>query len=122
MQPTGREQAPRENPMAQTSTIHVTRTGGVCGGRPRIAGHRIRVIDVVLRHERLGQSTDEIPNEFPGIGLADVYGALAYYYDHRAEMDADLSRDEERLEQYRRLFPSRLREKMDGADNPVLPG
>lgn len=107
--------------MAQTSTVHITRTPSVCGGKPCIAGHRVRVIDVVLRHERLGQSADEIVNEFPGISLADVYAALAYYYDHRDEMEAELSRDEERLEQYRRLFPSRLREKMDGADDPVLP-
>jgi uncharacterized protein (DUF433 family) len=69
---------------------HIEVTPDVCGGKPRIAGHRIRVHDIVLSHQRAGMSPDEIVSAFPTITLADVYAALAYYHDHRAEIDADI--------------------------------
>ena len=56
------------------------------GGKPRIAGHRITVQDVVIWHEWLGRSADEISAEY-GLDLVDVYAALANYYDHQPEMD-----------------------------------
>jgi len=58
----------------------------VCGGRARIAGHRIRVQDIVLWTEQ-GRSPDQIVAEFPRLSLADVYAALAYCHDHRDEID-----------------------------------
>ena len=36
--------------MATTPIEHIEMTPGVCGGRPRIAGHRIRVQDIVIWH------------------------------------------------------------------------
>jgi uncharacterized protein (DUF433 family) len=68
---------------------HIVKTPESCGGKARIAGHRIRVQDVVRWHEE-GRSADEIVGEFPQISLADVHAALAYYFDHRAEIDADI--------------------------------
>jgi hypothetical protein len=41
-----------ENAIAQ----HITKTPGVCGGRACIAGHRIRVQDIVVLHEMHGMS------------------------------------------------------------------
>jgi len=65
---------------------HIDATPGICGGRPRIAGHRIRVMDVVVLHEQLGLSPDEIVSTYPSLTLADVHAALAYYFDHRDEI------------------------------------
>jgi uncharacterized protein (DUF433 family) len=59
---------------------HIEITPGVCGGKPRIAGHRIRVQDVVVWHEQMGMSPDEIVSRYPTITLADVYAALTYWY------------------------------------------
>ncbi len=56
------------------------------GGKPRVAGHRITVQDIVIWHERLGRSADEIATEYD-LSLADVYAALAYYFDHREQID-----------------------------------
>jgi uncharacterized protein (DUF433 family) len=42
------------------SVEHIVATPGVCGGKPRIAGHRIRVQDIALWHERVGYSVAEI--------------------------------------------------------------
>jgi uncharacterized protein (DUF433 family) len=68
---------------------HIEATPGTCGGKPRIAGHRVRVQDIVLWSEH-GQSPEEITRHIPSITLADVHAALAYYYDHQEQIDADL--------------------------------
>src|SRR4051812_48484767 len=77
---------------------HVVLTPGVCAGKPRIAGHRIKVAQVAVWHEHMGLSPAQIVAEHPGLTLADVYAALAYYHDHRAEIDADLQEGEEAYE------------------------
>ena len=86
-------------------TSHIESTPGTCGGKPRIAGHRIRVQDVVMWHEAHGLSPDEIVNHYPGITLADVYAALAYYHDHRDEIRGDMEQDCVRVETFRRDCP-----------------
>ena len=73
---------------------HVEVTPGVCGGRARIAGHRIRVQDIVLWTEQ-GRSPDQIVADFPQLSLADVYAALAYYHDHREEIDRQIREDDQ---------------------------
>jgi uncharacterized protein (DUF433 family) len=45
---------------------HITRTPGICGGRPRIDGHRIRVQDIAVEHERRVLSPEEICHQHPG--------------------------------------------------------
>ncbi len=65
---------------------HIQITPGICGGKPRIAGHRIKVSDIVIWHERMGMSPDEIIFHHPTITLADVYASLSYYHDHREEI------------------------------------
>lgn len=65
---------------------HIEITPGICGGKPRIAGHRIKVQDIVIWHERMGMSPDEIIYHHPSITLADVYAALTYYHDHQEEI------------------------------------
>jgi uncharacterized protein (DUF433 family) len=74
---------------------HIVVSPGHCAGKPHIAGHRIKVQHIVIWHERLARSPDEIVAEHPGLTLADVYAALAYYYDHRDEIDADIRSDGE---------------------------
>jgi uncharacterized protein (DUF433 family) len=68
--------------MKATLADHIEVTPGICGGRPCISGHRIRVQDIVAWHESQGQSPDEIVARFPQLSLADVHAALAFYFDH----------------------------------------
>ena len=89
-----------------TQTERITRTPGVCGGKPCIAGHRIRVLDIVWWHERQGWSADEIVDQFPGLTLSDVYAALAYYFDHQDEIEADFQREQEVAARFRGQHPS----------------
>jgi uncharacterized protein (DUF433 family) len=84
----------------------IVRTPGVRGGKPRIAGHRITVSDVAIWHERMGMSPDEIVFEYPTITLSDVHAALAYYYDHRDEVDQEIRESDQFVEQFRAGAPS----------------
>lgn len=96
-----------------TMSGHIEITAGVAGGKPRIAGHRITVHDVVVWHERLGLSADEIASEY-GLSLADVYAALAYYYDHREEIDRAIRADEAFVAELRQRTPSKLKARLGG--------
>ena len=69
---------------------HVVRTPGTCGGRARIEGTRIAVWLVVSSVLRGGTTPEEFIEAYPHVTLAQVYGALSYYYDHRTTVDADL--------------------------------
>ena len=61
----------------KTLDERIVKTSGVCGGKPRIDGHRITVQNIVIWHDRLGLSADEISSEYD-LELADIYTALAY--------------------------------------------
>ena len=89
---------------------HIEITPGVAGGKPRIAGHRITVQNVAIWHERMGWSVDQIAAEY-NLRLSDVYTALAYYFDHREEIEACIRFDEAFVEEQRKKTPSLLQEK-----------
>lgn len=72
---------------------HLEITPGVAGGKPRITGRRITVQNIAVWHEHMGKGADEICAEYD-LRLADVYAALAYYFDHRAEIDRSIQEDE----------------------------
>jgi uncharacterized protein (DUF433 family) len=86
-------------------------TPDVRGGKPRLAGTRIAVADIVLMHLRLGQSLEEIAGKYD-LPLAAIHAAMAYYYDHRAEIDKNIEEDQAFAEAFRRDNPSPLQEKL----------
>jgi len=83
----------------------------VCGGKACIAGHRVRVLDVVMWHEHHGMSPDEIVSQVPTITLADVHAALAYYFDHMEEIQEEMRQERARAEEFRRGNPSLIETK-----------
>ena len=96
---------------ARTLDEHIEVTLGVAGVKPCIAGRRITVRDIVIWHERMGRSADEISAEHD-LSLADVYAALAYYFDHRAEIDESIREGEAFAEALRERTPSKLSRKL----------
>ncbi|MBN1284660.1 MAG: DUF433 domain-containing protein [Anaerolineae bacterium] len=58
-------------------------------GRPVIAGTGITVSNIVIFYEKWEMSPQEITKQL-GVSLADVHAALAYYYSHKAEIDAEI--------------------------------
>lgn len=91
---------------------HIEITAGTRGGKPRIAGTRITVGDIVLMHRRLGRALEEIAGTYD-LPLAAVYEAMAYYYDHKEEVDHNLDEEEGLAEAFKKNNPSRLREKLE---------
>jgi uncharacterized protein (DUF433 family) len=91
---------------------HIEISPGVVGGKPRIAGHRITVQNIVIWHEHMGQSPDEISAEYD-LSLADAHAALAYYFDHREEIEQSIKEDAAFVEALRQQMPSPLQEKLN---------
>ena len=95
----------------KTFAEHIEATPGIAGGKPRIAGHRITVQNIVIWHELMGIGADEIATEYE-LTLGEVYAALAYYHDHRKEIDDSIRADQAFMEELRSHTPSRLRQKL----------
>lgn len=98
-------------------------TPGTCWGKPRIAGTRIKVEQIAISYERMGMSPDEIVSNWPHLTLSDVHAALAYYYDHRKQIDDDIREGEEFVNKLRAGATSVLEEVRQGhaQDDSVPP-
>lgn len=97
------------------ATQHIEITPGVCGGKPRVAGTRIRVQDIVVWHEVNGESPDEIVASCPSLGMADVHAALTYYYEHIDEINHQIAESEALVEAVREKANAR-EESTENAD------
>ena len=78
--------------MAVLAQTHIVATSDTMSGAPRIAGHRIRVQDIVFWHLKQGLTIDEVGRDY-GLTPAQVHSALAYYYDHSDEIEDALEAD-----------------------------
>jgi uncharacterized protein (DUF433 family) len=111
--------------MENVISQHIQQSPTVCGGKPRIAGTRVRVQDVVVWHDHWGLCPEEIVAEFPHLTLSDVYAALAYYHDHPDEIYRLLQEEEafaDRLEAQQPSLLKRIREQPSGQDDSVSSG
>ena len=96
---------------AKTEYSHIIRTPGIVGGEPRIDGHRVRVRDIVAARDSGGLTPEEIAaNVYPGLTLAQVYSALAYYEDHRDEIDQVMRNEAQFVEQFLNDHPQLARD------------
>jgi uncharacterized protein (DUF433 family) len=77
---------------AGVAYAYIIRVPGVRGGHPVVSGTRIGVHDVVGLLQN-GETVDTIVNRcFPDLSRAQVYECLAYYEDHRGEIDLLVAR------------------------------
>jgi uncharacterized protein (DUF433 family) len=83
----------------------------VRNGRPHILGTSIEVAALAIAKIVHGQTPEEIASDYK-LTLSQVYAALAYYYDHKTEIDASL--DE------RRELAQHLKEQMIGSQHKPL--
>ncbi len=77
-----------------TPARKIVRKAGDCGGVPLLEGTRVRVSDIVVQHEHFGRSPEEITEQFPSLSVADIYGALTYYYEHPEEIRREIAERE----------------------------
>ncbi len=76
--------------MAMVSMEHIDVDGN---GIARIAGKRTKVIQIVMDKMANGWSPEDIQAQYPHLSLAQIHAAFAYYYDHKAELDAQIEQD-----------------------------
>ena len=90
---------------------HVEITPDVRNGRPHIVGTRLTVAESATMHLRMGLPLEEIAGRYD-VDLASLYAAMAYYYDHRTEIDDGIAADEAFAEAFRRDNPSLLKSRL----------
>jgi uncharacterized protein (DUF433 family) len=91
----------------------ITTDPKVRSGRPCLAGTTVEVSAIAIATIVHGQSSEEIAADY-NLSLSQVYAALSYYYDHKAEIDATI--------QKRRRLAQLMKEKRVGSRHPSLPG
>ena len=81
-------------------------------GRGWIDDTNTKVIEVVL--DRLGgMSPEQIREGYPYLSLAQIHAALSFYYDHQAEYDREIARQENEFEVLRKASQdSPIRQKL----------
>jgi uncharacterized protein (DUF433 family) len=105
--------------MRKTPAPHIEVSPDIAGGKPCLAGTRIRIQDIVAWTE-LGRSPDDISNMYPHVTLADVHAALAYYHDNRAEIDRQMREDDEFVDRFKAEYLTGS--GRDADDNPLPSG
>ncbi len=91
------------------STIHSIDTiisdPNVRGGQPIILGTNVRVSDVITSHIYRSLSPEELAVNFK-LDMGQVYAALAYYYQHKTGIDAQMRHDDEKAQRLLNQFDS----------------
>jgi uncharacterized protein (DUF433 family) len=70
-------------------------------GVPWISGANTKVVEVVLDKMAHGSSPEEMHVQYPHLSLSQIHAALSYYYEHQAELDADIERRDREVEELR---------------------
>lgn len=68
-------------------------------GRAWIDQTNVKVIEVVLDKLAHGSSPEEMQFQYPHLSLSQIHAALAFYYDHQAELDVQIEESARRYEQ-----------------------
>jgi uncharacterized protein (DUF433 family) len=96
---------------------HIEKRPGRSGEeRAYVSGTRVRVQDIASEHELHGLTPEQIAREHPQLSLAHVYAALAYYFDHREEIQRQMKQDEEFADSLEAAFRRRQRGNRDDGD------
>jgi uncharacterized protein (DUF433 family) len=82
---------------------HIVKTEGNPAHLERMP--RIRVSQIVIDYLNHGWSADEICIHYPHLKQAEVHSAMAYYFDHRAEIDAEIDEEQKLIEEWRKNTP-----------------
>jgi uncharacterized protein (DUF433 family) len=72
---------------------------------PVINGTTMKVVELITSHIVYGWSPEELHFQYPHVALSKTYSALAYYWDHKEEIEAEMQRRFELAEQLRQQAP-----------------
>jgi uncharacterized protein (DUF433 family) len=89
-------------PVAETAYEHIILNEDQV---PLIEGTTMKVIELVQEHLAWAWSPEELHLNHPYLTLGQIHSALAYYWDHKEELDQDIERRMGRVEQIRQSLP-----------------
>jgi uncharacterized protein (DUF433 family) len=69
-------------------------------GVARVDETTVKVIEIALDHLAYGWSADAMHEQFPHLSLAQIHAALAYFYDHQAQFEAEIGKLEREITQW----------------------
>jgi uncharacterized protein (DUF433 family) len=78
-------------------------------GGVRVGGSRV-LVELVLRAFQEGATPEAIAQRYPTTTLTDIYGVIAYYLRHRAEMEAYLTTRERQSQEVRERIEAQQRD------------
>ena len=76
-------------------------------GVAKLIGTRSKVRQVVM-DQMNGMSPEQIHKEYPHLSLAQIHAALAYYYDHKEQIDAEIEEGARFADEMRAKHPNRF--------------
>jgi uncharacterized protein (DUF433 family)/predicted nuclease of predicted toxin-antitoxin system len=87
--------------IATPPTIEIERNPRRCSGHPTLAGTRTTVHDIVAYVQLYDGDVQRVSEDFPHLTVEVVEAILAWYREHREEIDTILHR---RREEYQQLL------------------
>ena len=81
---------------------------------PFIAGTNTKVIELVLNSKAYGWSPEELHFQHPHLTMGQIYSALAYYWDHKEELEDDIERRLKKIDQLKQTItpPNKLARRL----------
>ena len=65
----------------------------------------MKVVELVLDHLAYGWSPEELHFQHPYLSMGQIFSALAYYWDHKTEVDEDIERRLQVVDQMQHTTP-----------------
>ncbi len=72
---------------------------------PMIGGTSMKVVELVLDAKAYGWSPEELHFQHPELAMGQIHSALAYYWDHQNEIDRDIERRLQAVDELAEKFP-----------------
>ncbi|MDJ0597965.1 MAG: DUF433 domain-containing protein [Crocosphaera sp.] len=72
---------------------------------PIIEGTTLKVVEIIMAKTAYAWSPEEIHFQHPYLTMSQIYAALAYYWEHKAELDADIQQRENYAETMQKNTP-----------------
>ncbi|MBP0016177.1 MAG: DUF433 domain-containing protein [Cyanobacteria bacterium SBLK] len=68
---------------------------------PAIAGTSMKIVELMTSVKAYGWTPEELLENYPHLTLSKIYSALAYYWDNKDEIDADIERRDREVKELR---------------------
>jgi uncharacterized protein (DUF433 family) len=83
------------------STVQYAHLDLDAAGGPMLSGTRTKVLEIALDHLAHRWDAEEIQRQHPHLSLGQIHSALAYYFDHRVELDEQIAAQADEVERFR---------------------